>query len=112
MLRKFLNSKAMALTLATSLSAFAGDTKAPATKTTPDTKTTTKSDEKKKPSKKDPDQIGSRDVGKGLNFYSLEKEIALGKGLATDVERQAKIVDDPLIAELRQPRGPEPGAQL
>jgi predicted Zn-dependent protease len=49
--------------------------------------------------KKDPDEIGNRDVGKGLNWYSLEKEIALGKGLAQDVERQAKIIDDPIIAE-------------
>ena len=48
---------------------------------------------------KDPDQIGNRDVGKGINFYSLEKEIALGKQLAQEVERQARIVDDPIIAE-------------
>src|SRR5882757_11475317 len=49
--------------------------------------------------KKNLDEIGNRDVGKGVNFYSLEKEIALGKGLAQDVERQAKIIDDPVIAE-------------
>jgi predicted Zn-dependent protease len=49
--------------------------------------------------KKDPDSIGDRDVSKGLNWYSLEKEIALGKGLAQEVERQAKIIDDPIIAE-------------
>ncbi len=49
--------------------------------------------------KKDPDQIGNRDVGKGVNFYSIEKEIALGKGLAQEVERQAKIINDPVIAE-------------
>ena len=48
---------------------------------------------------KDPDQIGNRDVGKGVNFYSIDKEIALGKQLAQDVERQAKIIDDPVIAE-------------
>lgn len=52
-----------------------------------------------KDKKKDPDEIGNRDVGKGLNFYSLEKEIALGKALAQDIERQAKIIDDPIIAE-------------
>src|ERR1700736_1654405 len=51
------------------------------------------------PKKKDPDQIGNRDVSKGVNFYSLEKEIALGKGLAQEVERQAKIINDPVIAE-------------
>ena len=48
---------------------------------------------------KDPDEIGNRDVGKGVNFYSLEKEIALGKQLAAQVERQAKIIDDPVISE-------------
>lgn len=47
----------------------------------------------------DPDQIGNRDVGKGVNFYSIEKEIALGKQLAQEVERQAKIVDDSIVAE-------------
>ncbi len=53
----------------------------------------------KKDKKDDPDEIGNRDVGKGVNFYSLEKEIALGKQMAQEVERQAKIVDDPVIAE-------------
>ena len=52
-----------------------------------------------KDKKKDPDAIGERDVGKGINFYSLEKEIALGKELAQEIERQAKIIDDPVIAE-------------
>jgi len=49
--------------------------------------------------KKDTEEIGNRDIGKGVNFYSLEKEIALGKQLAQEVERQAKIIDDPVIAE-------------
>ena len=49
--------------------------------------------------KNDPDEIGNRDVDKGVNFYSLEKEIAIGKQLATEIERQAKIVDDPIISE-------------
>lgn len=43
--------------------------------------------------------IGKRKVGKGLNFYSIEKEIAMGKQLAAAVERQAKIVKDPVVAE-------------
>src|SRR4051812_36342591 len=49
--------------------------------------------------KKDPDQIGNREIDKGINFYSLEKEIGLGKQLAQEVERQAKVIDDPIIAE-------------
>ena len=48
---------------------------------------------------KDPDEIGNRDVGKGVNFYSIEKEIALGKQMAQEVERQSRIVDDPIVAE-------------
>ncbi|HUK18859.1 MAG TPA: M48 family metallopeptidase [Bryobacteraceae bacterium] len=56
-------------------------------------------DDKKKNPKDDPDTIGDRQVGNGVNFYSLEKEIALGKQLAQEVERQAKIIDDPTIAE-------------
>jgi predicted Zn-dependent protease len=56
------------------------------------------SDNKKNPND-DPDAIGERDVAGGVNFYSLEKEIALGKQLAQEVERQAKIIDDPVIAE-------------
>jgi predicted Zn-dependent protease len=58
-----------------------------------------KTEKKKKPSKKNPDDIGERDVGKGINWYSIEKEIALGKALAQDIERSAKIVDDPVVAE-------------
>jgi len=49
--------------------------------------------------KNDPSQIGNRDVGSGVNFYSIEKEIALGRQLAQEVERQSKLVDDPIIAE-------------
>ena len=55
--------------------------------------------DKKKNPKDDPEAIGDRQVGQGVNFYSLEKEIGLGKQLAQEVERQAKIIDDPIIAE-------------
>ena len=49
--------------------------------------------------KKNPDEIGNRKVDGKVNFYSIEKEIALGKQMAQEVERQAKIVDDPVVAE-------------
>src|SRR5216110_3281577 len=52
-----------------------------------------------KDKKKDPDEIGNRDVGKGVNWFSIEKEIALGKGLAQEVERSSKLIDDPIITE-------------
>ena len=48
---------------------------------------------------KDPDAIGDRNVSGKVNFYSLEKEIALGKQLAQQVERQSKVVNDPVVAE-------------
>ncbi len=52
-----------------------------------------------KKSKNDVDQIGNRNVGKGINLYSLEREIAIGKQLAQEVERSAKLVEDPVITE-------------
>ncbi len=49
--------------------------------------------------KKDPNAIGERNVAGGPNFYSLEKEIALGKQLSIEVRKQARIVEDPIVAE-------------
>jgi beta-barrel assembly-enhancing protease len=50
-------------------------------------------------SKEDVEAIGNRKVGKGPNFYSLEKEIALGKQLAQEVERSSRLIDDPVVTE-------------
>jgi predicted Zn-dependent protease len=50
-------------------------------------------------SKTDPDQIGTRAVDKGLNWYSIDKEIALGKAIAQQIEKQAQVVNDPVISE-------------
>jgi len=52
-----------------------------------------------KKSKDDVEAIGNRNIGKGVNFYSIEKEIALGKSLAQEVERSSKMIDDPVITE-------------
>src|SRR5258708_3818693 len=52
-----------------------------------------------KNSKEDVEAIGNRSVGKGINLYSLEREIALGKGLAQEVERSSKLIDDPVVTE-------------
>src|SRR5580704_1560768 len=49
--------------------------------------------------KDDPNQIGDRDVGKCLNFYSIDKEMAWGKQLADEVARESKIDDDPILSE-------------
>ncbi|MGA9474724.1 MAG: M48 family metallopeptidase [Terriglobales bacterium] len=50
-------------------------------------------------SEADVSAIGNRNVGHGLNFYSLEHEIALGKQLSAEVERQAKFINDPVVVE-------------
>jgi predicted Zn-dependent protease len=50
-------------------------------------------------SKEDVEAIGNRGVGKGVNLYSLEREISLGKQLAQEVERSSKLIDDPVVTE-------------
>src|SRR5467141_1898871 len=52
-----------------------------------------------KNSKEDVEAIGNRSVGKGVNLYSLEREISLGKQLAQEVERSSKLIDDPVVTE-------------
>jgi predicted Zn-dependent protease len=54
-----------------------------------------------KGSKQDVDAIGDRGIGnRGLgNWYSLEKEIAMGKSYAQMVESSAKLVQDPVVTE-------------
>ena len=48
----------------------------------------------------DIDDIGNRNINKGqLNMISLEKEIALGKSLAQEVEKTVKLLNDPEINE-------------
>src|SRR5436305_9043796 len=50
-------------------------------------------------SREDVDAIGSRKVSCHMNWFSIEKEIALGKGLAQEVERSSKLIDDPVVTE-------------
>jgi predicted Zn-dependent protease len=52
-----------------------------------------------KNSKEDVEAIGNRSVGKGINLFSLEREISLGKQLAQEVERSSKLIDDPIVTE-------------
>ena len=55
--------------------------------------------QKPKKQKDDIKQIGTRKVDTCLNFFSIEKEMALGKQLASEVQKQAKMVEDPLLTE-------------
>ena len=43
--------------------------------------------------------IGQRNVGGGVNFYSLQRERALGHQLAEEVESQSRMVSDPVVTE-------------
>ena len=50
----------------------------------------------------DPSQIGKRNINKGFTGWlggSKDKEVALGRQLAAEVEQQSKILDDPLVTE-------------
>ncbi len=51
------------------------------------------------PAKYDVSQIGQRNVGRGLDFYSLDREVALGRQLSQEVEQQARLVTDPVVTE-------------
>ncbi len=51
-----------------------------------------------KDKKDDPDQIGNRKIAH-KSIISLEKEIAIGKQYATEIDRSAKLVTDPVITE-------------
>lgn len=50
-------------------------------------------------SDEDINAIGHRNVGKGPNLYSLEREKKLGEQRAKEVERSSKILDDPVVTE-------------
>jgi len=54
-----------------------------------------------KPSGADEDinAIGHRNVGKGVNLFSLDREKKLGEQLSKEVERSSKLLDDPVITE-------------
>jgi predicted Zn-dependent protease len=50
--------------------------------------------------KNNPALIGKRDINKGqLEFYSLEREAAIGRQLAAEVDRTTTIINDPVITE-------------
>src|SRR5215467_3225067 len=52
-----------------------------------------------KNSKEDVEAIGDRKVGCHMNWFSIEKEINLGKSIAQDVEHSSKLIDDPVVTE-------------
>jgi predicted Zn-dependent protease len=81
----------------------AKDKKTPA----PSTATTTAQAQTAGPKKplsvnEDPSMIGKRKINSGLIAKmsgSLEKEVALGRALAAEIDKEAKFIDDPVITE-------------
>jgi beta-barrel assembly-enhancing protease len=76
------------------------------TAASPDTTATKddKKDDKKKGGggKSDVDAIGNRNIGNGRgmgNWYSLEKEIRMGKEYAQQIEQSVKLIQDPVVNE-------------
>ena len=56
-------------------------------------------DEKNDP-KNDPTLVGKRDINKGqLAFYSLQREVALGRQMSAEVDRSSIIINDPTVNE-------------
>lgn len=55
-----------------------------------------------KPKNADIENIGNRDINSGFfswNFTSLESEMAMGRQMAAELERQVRLVDDPVVNE-------------
>jgi len=50
-------------------------------------------------SEKDVNSVGNRGVGKGVNLYSLQREIEMGKQAAMEVEKTARMINDPVVTE-------------
>jgi predicted Zn-dependent protease len=52
--------------------------------------------------KTDVDAVGNRNVGCGRgvgNWYSVERQVAMGRGYAQQIESQIKLVNDPVVTE-------------
>lgn len=76
------------------------DKKAPAAPAK--TQQTTATTRKPLSTNEDPSMIGKRKINSGLIASmsgSLEKEVALGRAIAAEVDKQAKFIDDPVITE-------------
>jgi predicted Zn-dependent protease len=47
-----------------------------------------------------PEMIGKRNINSHqINFYSFDKEVAIGRQYAQEVDRSAKLIEDPLVVD-------------
>ncbi len=73
----------------------------PDTENTPDIQSGNPSSktESKQIAKYDVARIGARDISRGFNLYSLKREHELGEGIAATFNRNAKLINDPVVNE-------------
>ncbi|MBL8169078.1 MAG: M48 family metalloprotease [Acidobacteria bacterium] len=65
-------------------------------------KTTSPAAQNKSPlaENENPELIGKRNINKlQINFYNFDKEVNIGRQFAQEVDRSAKLVEDPIIVE-------------
>jgi beta-barrel assembly-enhancing protease len=63
-------------------------------------KSSNKSPSKPLSKDEDPTLIGKRDINKGtIQFYSLEKEVAIGRQLSAEVDQSSRMINDPIVTE-------------
>jgi len=70
--------------------------------TAPTPQPTTKNGNRTLSTNEDPSQIGRRKINSGIIASmsgSLQKEIAMGRQIAAEVDKQVKLVEDPVITE-------------
>ena len=76
--------------------------KAPAKTDKAQTQTATTTSGKPLSTAEDPNMIGKRKINSGLIAKmsgSLEKEVALGRAIAAEVDKEAKFIEDPVVTE-------------
>jgi predicted Zn-dependent protease len=70
---------------------------APGARATPDAGREERVVDAKKIAKYDVNRIGQRDIGRGVNIYSLKRERALGERLAAVFDRSTRLVNDEIV---------------
>jgi predicted Zn-dependent protease len=90
----------LAMLIAVPFPLLAQDQSSSQTSSSKSSKDNSKDKEKNKKKNSDVDNIGNRNINKGsINFISFDKEIAMGRQLAAEIERQVKLIEDPTINE-------------
>ncbi len=91
---------ALSLALYSSFPVFAQTAAGKKTEKAPAAKAAPKDQGKALEEQENPDLIGKRNINKHqINFYGLEKEVAVGRQFAQEVDQSAKLIEDPIVVE-------------